>query len=613
MPDISTELHNIKNARYGKDVRQSIHDGIKKINDIVDDSSEAELLDIRKGYDDCLFETAGDSVRGQINGIYNIINTLETNVYVQKPSVNLFINVNYSSLTIDSGKFIQATSLKGFYIHVKKNMNITVRRTNIGLRFRLIMANKKPDIDVAYDTSRVVYEDNNNIARIYTGDNQYLYVIFYSTSDTLSETELLDGMTIYYGEVWDEGITYMESKQTLYNVKSFGAAGDGITDDSDAIQDALNRCAQTSDRPTLYFPKGIYMISKTITIPTQVKIIGCGNTSIIKLMSNHNLTKYVWREEADDSDLSHKYRSAVIFTDKNANSIVIENIQFSGDNSITELAKECQSGLVLQGVNHYIKNCYFIDFNHLDDTESWSNRDTTTTNSPGFGLHVFNCNRTKIEHCYFARNGYQGVGTDRGENISFSDCYFGNANRTAFQLHQGAKNISVVNSVFNNQSPNSHIQLTFHGAPGDLSIDGLKVSNCQINGNIVDVLGYEHNIQFANCRFVSDTTFSDGPTEDGDIYGNKQGTPHNWIFIGNIFENIEGYYPKLSIKCDRLFINGNIFSTPNRNPILINGGDTIMVSNNILYIDRNDTGTAAVNTEDATNAHVSNNHIIYTS
>lgn len=36
MPDITTELNNIMNARYGKDVRKSIHDGIKKVNDIED-------------------------------------------------------------------------------------------------------------------------------------------------------------------------------------------------------------------------------------------------------------------------------------------------------------------------------------------------------------------------------------------------------------------------------------------------------------------------------------------------------------------------------------------------------------------------------------------------
>lgn len=554
------------------------------------------------------------AISQDITDLKSDLNQLEDDIYYEKPSVNLFKNYKFEQLTVDNGKFVIASTLKGFYIPIEPNQNITIERINTGNRFRFILSSEKPSVGVAFDTNRVIYvDDSSNKGTIYSGDNHYLYVIFYSSSlDTLNELELLDGMTIYYGSEWKEGITKAYQYRRYINVKEFGALGDGVTDDSDAIQKALNYLLNGEQR-TLYFPQGTYMVSKTITIPTQTKLIGIGNTSIIKLMHDHELTRYVWREEASESDLSHKYRSAVIFTDKDTNSIVIENMVFSGDDTIESLASECQSGLVLQGINHCIKNCYFIDFNYLSDTESWNNRDTITANSPGFGLHVFNCNRTKIEHCYFARNGYQGVGTDRSENISFSDCYFGNGNRTAFQLHQGAKNISVVNSVFNNQSPNSHIQLTFHGVPGDLSIDGLKVSNCQINGNIVDVLGYEHNIQFANCRFVSDTTFSDGPTENGDIYGNKQGTPHKWIFIGNIFENIEGYYPKLSIKCDRLFINGNIFSTPNRNPILINGGDTIMVSNNILYIDRDNNGTAAVNAEDATNAHVSNNHIIYTS
>lgn len=49
MPDISTELNNIKNARYGKDVHQSIYDGIKKVNDNLKDVGVDELLDIRVG------------------------------------------------------------------------------------------------------------------------------------------------------------------------------------------------------------------------------------------------------------------------------------------------------------------------------------------------------------------------------------------------------------------------------------------------------------------------------------------------------------------------------------------------------------------------------------
>lgn len=65
MPDISKELNNIMNARYGKDVRQSIHDGIMKLNDNLEDAGVDELLDVRNGADGELYNSAGDAVRNQ--------------------------------------------------------------------------------------------------------------------------------------------------------------------------------------------------------------------------------------------------------------------------------------------------------------------------------------------------------------------------------------------------------------------------------------------------------------------------------------------------------------------------------------------------------------------
>jgi hypothetical protein len=55
------------------------------------------------------------------------------------------------------------------------------------------------------------------------------------------------------------------------SVKSAGAKGDGRTDDSDVIQNAMN---SLQDGQILYFDHGAYIITKTINVPKNIKITG---------------------------------------------------------------------------------------------------------------------------------------------------------------------------------------------------------------------------------------------------------------------------------------------------------------------------------------------------
>ena len=70
-------------------------------------------------------------------------------------------------------------------------------------------------------------------------------------------------------------------------VTDFGATGDGVTDDTDAINRALFQlyCRQTNTqiRRSLFFPAGTYLITNTINIPPFAQLYGEGpNSSIIK-------------------------------------------------------------------------------------------------------------------------------------------------------------------------------------------------------------------------------------------------------------------------------------------------------------------------------------------
>jgi hypothetical protein len=93
---------------------------------------------------------------------------------------------------------------------------------------------------------------------------------------------LLSGQTQTVPAVGDE--EFVGPFASWANVKTtYGAKGDGVTDDTAAIQNALN--ALGPNNPTLYFPAGTYRITQTLTLAGQqyVNVIGQdpSNTTII--------------------------------------------------------------------------------------------------------------------------------------------------------------------------------------------------------------------------------------------------------------------------------------------------------------------------------------------
>src|SRR5438552_3587176 len=65
--------------------------------------------------------------------------------------------------------------------------------------------------------------------------------------------------------VWmDQGTQWFSLTGEVINVKEFGAKGDGVTDDTTPIQNALNAVPSTGG--TVLFPVGTYKISSTLLI-----------------------------------------------------------------------------------------------------------------------------------------------------------------------------------------------------------------------------------------------------------------------------------------------------------------------------------------------------------
>jgi hypothetical protein len=83
------------------------------------------------------------------------------------------------------------------------------------------------------------------------------------------------------------------------SVRDFGATGDGVTDDTDAINRALYQlyCRENNSqiRRSLFFPAGTYLISDTIIVPTYAKLYGEGANHSIIMMSSGSTPDYVAR------------------------------------------------------------------------------------------------------------------------------------------------------------------------------------------------------------------------------------------------------------------------------------------------------------------------------
>jgi hypothetical protein len=99
------------------------------------------------------------------------------------------------------------------------------------------------------------------------------------TTSQLNTSGGLDAQQVSYNPPFTGGVaTNVEAKLSEYvSVKDFGAVGDGVVDDTAAIQSALN------NKGNIYIPAGTYKITSTITLYGDTAIFGDGpGVSIIK-------------------------------------------------------------------------------------------------------------------------------------------------------------------------------------------------------------------------------------------------------------------------------------------------------------------------------------------
>ena len=170
------------------------------------------------------------------------------------------------------------------------------------------------------------------------------------------------------------------------SVKDFGAVGDGTTDDTVAIQNAVTDSAYK----TLYFPEGIYKITATINIPRSPNIVGagCQSTTI------------------DGSTLGSTTPMFNVYGDLNT----ISGLCFQGG-----------VGNVSNAIGIYVANGYVSSYRDLKFIDC------------NIGMSMDEAGGCLIENCLYM-NCLIGTKCAGGSGYTFSFCNFGFGTSTGIDL-----------------------------------------------------------------------------------------------------------------------------------------------------------------------------------
>lgn len=181
-------------------------------------------------------------------------------------------------------------------------------------------------------------------------------------------------------------------KLQVFDVKDYGALGNDSTDDTTAIQAALNAC-NSAGGGTVFFPKGTYITNPNIgLIVYSNTIIRGGGSSTIKVKNATNLDGNLLRIE-------------------NRTNVKVENLILDGN-------KAGQTGSTNYGL-------------YLSDSTNCLVDNVTTFNFSGVGTQIYDCDDCVVINSTSYSNGFHGFeieqcrGTVVTNNVSYNNTRHG--------------------------------------------------------------------------------------------------------------------------------------------------------------------------------------------
>ena len=340
--------------------------------------------------------------------------------------------------------------------------------------------------------------------------------------------------------------TVQAKLRDVVSVKDFGAVGDGVTDDTAAIQNAINFSASINGC-YVKIPSGTYKISSTLLITkSNIKIIGSGGDNVHDGGTGvDGATKIVWNGSAGGTMLEIKTISNILNSKINGTNLI--GIEFNGSNSagiaisiishssgkfenllvqdVTQIAYKisCLLSAALpeaaDSQYNFFNQCFYRLVDNIavqNATGFYLTSQTPTASGANTSFNIFQ---------FCGGQNYSGIGflLDDADNNSFLQC-------KVYRIYDNNYAVDLRNSATNG---NNFQELSASPAPNTIGVGGTNPYSIKLKGTISGYNGNPFGNSFVN---LDNTNGTQPPVLDTGV--NAYWSTNNGIEFPKNFVNV---------------------------------------------------------------------------